>query len=130
MADDRHVIHQTEHFTAHFERGSDVVRLVRGGAGGTEIRINVRDYAEIAEIMNFYMNHEIAEAPQAVGWSFTFEQGRPGRRGGVRWRDDGRGCPVWYLSNADYERAHTEADDPPRAIDWAEGRIRTDGRRP
>lgn len=50
-------------------------------------------------------------APKAIGWSFTFEEGL-----GLVWHDNhGRinpkptGCPVWYLSDADYERAHTEA---------------------
>lgn len=44
-------------------------------------------------------------APRAIGQSFTFEQGW-----GLRFRDDGRGCPLWYLSEADYARAHDEAD--------------------
>lgn len=52
-------------------------------------------------------------APKAMGWSFTFEQGE-----GIRFRDDGRGCRLWYCGDAEYERAHTEADDPGSWMDW------------
>jgi hypothetical protein len=34
---------------------------------------------------------------------FTFEEGV-----GIVFRDDGRGCPLWYR-NPDYDRAHDEA---------------------
>jgi hypothetical protein len=44
-------------------------------------------------------------APHGIHWSFTFEDGV-----GVRFRDDGRGCPLWYLSEAD--TAHVR-------VDWA-----------
>jgi hypothetical protein len=45
-------------------------------------------------------------APRRVGnWAFTYEQGR-----GLVFRDDRRGCPLWYLGHADHRRAHTEAD--------------------
>lgn len=43
-------------------------------------------------------------APRALGMSFTFED-----RTGIVFRDDGRGCPLWHLGHADYERAHDEA---------------------
>lgn len=46
-----------------------------------------------------------ANTPRCTGYSFTIEPGE-----GIRWRDDGRGCPLWYLSEADYQRAHDEAD--------------------
>jgi hypothetical protein len=36
---------------------------------------------------------------------FTYEPGL-----GIVFRDDGRGCPVWYM-NQDYHRAHDEAGD-------------------
>lgn len=39
------------------------------------------------------------------GHSFTFETGE-----GVRFRDDGKGCPLAYMNARDYERAHDEAD--------------------
>ena len=39
------------------------------------------------------------------GYSFTFEHGE-----GIRWRSDGKGCPLTYPSDADYERAHAESD--------------------
>lgn len=43
-------------------------------------------------------------APKSIGMSFTFEQGI-----GTVFRDDGRGCPLWYLGDQDYDRAHDEA---------------------
>lgn len=46
-----------------------------------------------------------AGAPHATGWRFTFETGE-----GVRFREDGKGCRLWYYGNTDYEKAHTEAD--------------------
>lgn len=50
-------------------------------------------------------------APKCMSWSFTIEQ-----REGIRFRQDGRGCPLWYLGNADYERAHDEADSAPSPL--------------
>ena len=44
-------------------------------------------------------------APKFTGFSFTFETGE-----GIRFRDDSKGCPIVYLGDADYERAHAEAD--------------------
>jgi hypothetical protein len=43
-------------------------------------------------------------APRFVGWTFTFEDE------GLRFRLDGRGCPLAYLGEADYSRAHDESD--------------------
>jgi hypothetical protein len=48
-----------------------------------------------------------------IGWSFTFEN-----REGIRFRDDGKGCPLWYLGEADAERAHTEADTDHAIVNW------------
>ena len=48
-----------------------------------------------------------AGAPRSTGWSFTYE-----RDTGVYWRDDRKGCPVWYLGDADYDRAYDEAGVP------------------
>lgn len=45
-----------------------------------------------------------ADAPRAIGWSFTFERGR-----GLVFNEQRRGCPLWYLGQDDYERAHAEA---------------------
>jgi hypothetical protein len=47
-------------------------------------------------------------APKLTHWSFTFEEGE-----GIRFREDGRGCPVAYLGDDDYGRAHTEAGPVP-----------------
>lgn len=45
-------------------------------------------------------------APRRLtSYSFTFEDGE-----GFRLREDGRGCKLWYLGEAEYEKAHTEAD--------------------
>lgn len=52
-------------------------------------------------------------APRATSWSFTFEN-----REGIRFREDGRGCRLWYLGRTDYERAHTEADTRHARVDW------------
>jgi len=43
-------------------------------------------------------------APKATHVRFTFEE-----RVGIVFRDDGRGCRLWYYGDQDYERAHTEA---------------------
>jgi hypothetical protein len=51
--------------------------------------------------------------PRMVGWSFTFELGE-----GIRFRDDRRGCPLAYLGEDDYQRAHDEADK--KSFDWSE----------
>lgn len=48
---------------------------------------------------------DYAGAPKAIGWSFTFEAGR-----GIVFREDGRGCRLWYLGDDSYERAHGETD--------------------
>lgn len=48
-----------------------------------------------------------AGAPRAISWSFTFERGE-----GVRFRQDQRGCLLWYLGRDAYERAHLDADKP------------------
>ena len=50
---------------------------------------------------------DYANAPKGMGYSFTFERGE-----GIRFRDDRRGCPVWYLGDDDFDRAHDEADKP------------------
>lgn len=50
-----------------------------------------------------------ASEPRGMSYSFTFELGE-----GIRFRDDGRGCPLWYLGEDDYERAHTESDSAPQ----------------
>ncbi len=54
-----------------------------------------------------------AGAPKGMSYTFTFED-----REGIRFRDDGRGCPLWYLGEGDYERAHAEADRPGVRVDW------------
>ena len=60
-----------------------------------------------------------AGAPRHMGHSFTFEDGR-----GLVFRDDGRGCPLWYLGADDYARAHSEADTEHAIVDWARGTAR------
>jgi hypothetical protein len=44
-------------------------------------------------------------APKLMHWSFTFEPGK-----GLVFRTDGRGCRLAYLGDAEFERAHAEAD--------------------
>ena len=48
-----------------------------------------------------------AGAPKLIHWSFTIEHGQ-----GIMFREDRRGCPLAYLGDADYSRAHDEADNP------------------
>ncbi|MEU6709980.1 hypothetical protein ABZ897_00760 [Nonomuraea sp. NPDC046802] len=55
-------------------------------------------------------------APKLMGRSFTFEIGE-----GIRFRDDGKGCPLAYLSERDYQRAHDEAD-----VTWERWKARRD----
>ena len=52
-------------------------------------------------------------APRGMSYSFTFED-----REGIRFRDDGKGCPMWYLGRDSYDRAHAEADRPGVRVDW------------
>jgi hypothetical protein len=54
-------------------------------------------------------------APKVTNWTFTFELGN-----GLVFRQDGRGCPVAYLGDDEFEKAHSEAVYPaPRSWDWA-----------
>jgi hypothetical protein len=39
------------------------------------------------------------------GWSFTFEDYE-----GIRFREDGWGCRLAYIGDANYSRAHDESD--------------------
>lgn len=57
-------------------------------------------------------------APKITHWTFTFEQGL-----GVLFREDGRGCPIAYLGDDAYRRAHDEAGPI-----WA--RLKQGGRSP
>lgn len=52
-------------------------------------------------------------APRRTHLSFTYKPTIPGRQGGAFVNADGIGCPLWYLSEDDYERAHTEAPRAP-----------------
>ena len=59
-----------------------------------------------ARLRTFADRIDHAGAPKITHWSFTFERGR-----GLVFREDGKGCRVAYLGDAEYERAHAEADD-------------------
>lgn len=48
-----------------------------------------------------------AGAPGRMSYNFTFEKYE-----GIVFNDKGRGCPLWYLGTADYERAHDESARP------------------
>lgn len=50
---------------------------------------------------------------------FTFEEGL-----GVVFRDDGRGCPLWYMQQ-DYDRAHDEGGQLVLGQAWVSGRLLT-----
>ena len=44
-------------------------------------------------------------APRRMSYSFTFQLHE-----GIRFHDDGRGCPLWRIGEEDYKRAWLEAD--------------------
>lgn len=44
-------------------------------------------------------------APRAMSYTFTPETGE-----GIRFRENGKGCRLWYLGEDSYDKAHTEAD--------------------
>lgn len=54
-------------------------------------------------------------APKRTGWSFTFEE-----RLGAVFNDRGRGCPIWYWGDRDYQRAHDETIFPKYSGEVAE----------
>jgi hypothetical protein len=58
-------------------------------------------------LRNFADRIDREGAPKATHWKFTFELNE-----GIRFREDGKGCRVWYLGDAEYEKAHDEADNP------------------
>jgi hypothetical protein len=59
-------------------------------------------------------------APKAIGWSFTFERGE----GIVFWESRDKGCPLWYLGDADYEKAYTGASKHPEfRVHWRSGLV-------
>jgi hypothetical protein len=58
-------------------------------------------------------------APKAINYSFTFENRR-----GIVFREDGKGCPLWYYGDADHQRAHSDADTDHAIVDWAAGTAR------
>lgn len=61
--------------------------------------------ARIARRLRFAADRiDHAGAPKASHITFTFEE-----RTGIVFREDGRGCRVWHLNDADYEKAHDEA---------------------
>ncbi len=69
----------------------------------------------LARRLRFLADHiDHHGAPKRTHWTFTFED-----REGIRLREDGRGCPLWYLGDDDYQRAHTEADSEHFQVDWA-----------
>jgi len=53
-------------------------------------------------------------APRYTSYSFTFEEGQ-----GIKFRTDQRGCPLWYLGETDYARAHDEADTEHTVYLWS-----------
>ncbi len=74
----------------------------------------------LAEWMRMWADRlDHAGAPKAIGWSFTFENER-----GIVFREGRQGCPLWYLGDADYQRAHSEADTEHAIVDWANGTAR------
>lgn len=67
-------------------------------------------------------------APKATHLTFTFEAGKGIVIHGLNGEPEPiapPGCRLWYLNDADYEKAHTEAIDPPSSrIDWSTGAVK------
>lgn len=63
-----------------------------------------------------------AGAVRVTSMTLTLEKGE-----GWRLREDGRGMKVCYLGEAEYDKAHTEADDPPYRIDWTTMKVYAPG---
>lgn len=75
----------------------------------------------LADLMRKYADRlDYAGSPKCTGWSFTFEN----RRGIVFREGTRQGCPLWYLGDADHQRAHSEADTDHAIVDWAAGAAR------
>jgi len=77
--------------------------------------------ARVARRLRFAADRiDPAGAPRATSMTFTIEE-----RTGIVFRDDGRGCPLWCLGDADYEKAHAEAGPVarPRAEVWLPQRV-------
>jgi len=55
-----------------------------------------------------------AGAPKRTPYSFTFENSATG----VMLRHDRRGCPLYYVGEDDYARAHAEAATSHVVVDW------------
>jgi hypothetical protein len=47
-------------------------------------------------------------APRYIGFSYTFERYR-----GIVFREDGRGCRLWYLGEKDHDRAWADSGNLP-----------------
>jgi len=71
--------------------------------------------AFIAKRLRFLADRiDHAGAPKCMSYAFTFEL----HRGMVVREGTRQGCPLWYYGDADYERAHDEAEHPAPRVDW------------
>jgi hypothetical protein len=61
---------------------------------------------------------DYAGAPKITHWTFTFERGK-----GLVFREDGRGCMVAYLGDAEYDKAHAESDTARSDEQWKRDRF-------
>lgn len=52
---------------------------------------------------------DVHGAPKRTSWRFTYEDNV-----GIVFRDDGRGCKLWYYGDDDFDKAHTESDSQTR----------------
>src|SRR5215467_1821329 len=73
---------------------------------------NVRTSRTVVQRFADWLRYTVADridpdgTPRSPGWTFTFEIGV-----GLVWHEghNGPGCPVWYIGEQDYRRAHDEA---------------------
>lgn len=69
----------------------------------------------LARRLRFFADRiDYAGAPKAMHTTFTFEHGE-----GIRFREDGKGCRLWYLGDDEYRKAHDQADNEHDQINWA-----------
>lgn len=62
-------------------------------------------------------------APKMTSWCFTFEPGF-----GLVFNQDGRGCPLWFMGDREYDKAHGRGPEygEPHEIEWVTIGMRTE----
>lgn len=69
-----------------------------------------------------------AGAPKATHLTMTIESGKGIVIHGLNGEPEPvkpRGCTLWYLNDEEYEKVHTEAENPGIWVDWKTGTTRS-----